>query len=95
MPNPSKCVHIMLEVDKLDDVGGALDTVRQAQGPAVGPPWDASSMNDQMVSLLREFARRQRAWSSAPKASQVDDARWVARQEHGGLSIWGHVFGGQ
>ena len=29
MPNPSKCVHIMVEVEKLDDVGHAIDIWRE------------------------------------------------------------------
>ena len=49
MPNPSKCVHIMVEVDKLDDVGRALERVRKHKVPLSATL--GRHMNDQMVSF--------------------------------------------
>ncbi len=49
MPRAGKCVHIMLEVDKLDDVGRALERVGKN-----GAPLSATlgrHMNDEMVSF--------------------------------------------
>ena len=58
MPNPSRCVHIMFEVEKLDDVGRALERVTQAQGPALGHARPAHERRDGVV--LRAIARRLR-----------------------------------
>ena len=49
MPNPSKCVHIMLEVERLDDVGRALERVRRHKAPLSATL--GRHMNDQMVSF--------------------------------------------
>ena len=49
MPNPSKCVHIMLEVDKLDHVGRALERVRKHKAPLSATL--GRHMNDEMVSF--------------------------------------------
>ena len=58
MPNPAKCVHIMLEVDELDHVGRALERVRKHRRPAVGHARPAHERRDDLV--LREVARRVR-----------------------------------
>ena len=49
MPNPSKCVHIMLEVDELDHVGRALERVRKHKAPLSATL--GRHMNDEMVSF--------------------------------------------
>jgi 3,4-dihydroxy-9,10-secoandrosta-1,3,5(10)-triene-9,17-dione 4,5-dioxygenase len=91
MPNPSKCVHIMLEVDKLDDVGRALERVRKHQAPLSATL--GRHMNDQMVSF---YVKSPAGFDVefGTEGLQVDDARWVAR-ESTAVSYWGHVFGGQ
>jgi len=91
MPNPSKCVHIMLEVDKLDDVGRALERVRKYQAPLSATL--GRHMNDEMVSF---YVRSPGGFDVefGTEGLQVDDARWVAR-ESTAVSYWGHVFGGQ
>jgi len=91
MPNPSKCVHIMLEVDKLDDVGRALERVRKHKAPLSATL--GRHMNDQMVSF---YVRSPGGFDVefGTEGLQVDDARWVAR-ESTAVSYWGHVFGGQ
>ena len=91
MPNPSKCVHIMLEVDKLDDVGRALERVRKHKAPLSATL--GRHMNDQMVSF---YVKSPGGFDVefGTEGLQVDDARWVAR-ESTAVSYWGHVFGGQ
>ena len=91
MPNPSKCVHIMLEVEKLDDVGRALERVRKHKAPLSATL--GRHMNDQMVSF---YVRSPGGFDIefGTEGLQVDDARWVAR-ESTAVSYWGHVFGGQ
>jgi 3,4-dihydroxy-9,10-secoandrosta-1,3,5(10)-triene-9,17-dione 4,5-dioxygenase len=91
MPNESKCVHIMLEVDKLDDVGRALERVRKHKAPLSATL--GRHMNDQMVSF---YVRSPGGFDVefGTEGLQVDDARWVAR-ESTAVSYWGHVFGGQ
>ena len=53
-----KCVHIMLEVDKLDDVGRALERVRKHKAPLSATLGPAHERPDGLV--LREVARRLR-----------------------------------
>jgi 3,4-dihydroxy-9,10-secoandrosta-1,3,5(10)-triene-9,17-dione 4,5-dioxygenase len=89
MPNPSKCVHIMLEVDELDDVGRALERVRKHKvrlSATLG-----RHMNDEMISF---YVRSPGGFDVelGTDGLQVDDARWVAR-ESTAVSYWGHDFG--
>jgi len=90
MPNPSKCVHIMLEVDKLDDVGRALERVRKHQAHLSATL--GRHMNDEMISF---YVRSPGGFDIefGTEGLQVDDARWVAR-ESTAVSYWGHQFGG-
>jgi len=90
-PNPSKCIHIMLEVTQLDDVGRALERVRK-QGVALSATL-GRHMNDQMVSF---YVKSPAGFDVelGTEGLMVDDARWVAR-ESTAVSYWGHVFGGQ
>lgn len=90
MPNPSKCVHIMLEVDKLDDVGRALERVRKHQAPLSATL--GRHMNDEMVSF---YVKSPAGFDIefGTEGLQVDDERWVAR-ESTAVSYWGHQFGG-
>ena len=89
MPNPAKCVHIMLEVDRLDDVGRALERVRKH-----GAPLSATlgrHMNDEMISF---YVRSPGGFDVefGTDGLTVDDGRWVAR-ESTAVSYWGHDFG--
>lgn len=90
MPNPSKCVHIMLEVDKLDDVGRALERVRRHKAPLSATL--GRHMNDEMVSF---YVKSPGGFDVefGTEGLQVDDNRWVAR-ESTAVSYWGHQFGG-
>ncbi|MFL6160124.1 MAG: VOC family protein, partial [Marmoricola sp.] len=90
MPNPSKCVHVMLEVDELDHVGRALERVKKHQAPLSATL--GRHMNDEMVSF---YVRSPGGFDFefGCEGLQVDDARWVAR-ESTAVSYWGHTFGG-
>ena len=90
MPNPSKCVHVMLEVEKLDDVGRALERVRKHKAPLSATL--GRHMNDEMVSF---YVRSPGGFDVefGCEGLTVDDRRWVAR-ESTAVSYWGHVFGG-
>lgn len=90
MPNPSKCVHIMLEVDKLDDVGRALERVRKNKAHLSATL--GRHMNDEMVSF---YVKSPGGFDVefGTEGLQVDDKRWVAR-ESTAVSYWGHKFGG-
>ncbi|HWV27012.1 MAG TPA: VOC family protein [Aeromicrobium sp.] len=89
MPNPSRCVHIMFEVEKLDDVGRALERVRKHQAPLSATL--GRHMNDEMVSF---YVRSPGGFDVefGCEGLTVDDRRWVAR-ESTAVSYWGHVFG--
>lgn len=90
MPNPAKCVHVMLEVDRLDDVGRALERVRKHQAPLSATL--GRHMNDEMVSF---YVRSPAGFDVelGTEGMRVDDDRWVAR-ESTAVSYWGHQFGG-
>jgi len=89
MPNPSKCVHIMLEVERLDDVGRALERVRRNKAPLSATL--GRHMNDQMVSF---YVKSPGGFDIefGTEGLTVDDQRWVAR-ESTAVSYWGHEFG--
>jgi 3,4-dihydroxy-9,10-secoandrosta-1,3,5(10)-triene-9,17-dione 4,5-dioxygenase len=88
MPNPSKCVHIMLEVAKLDDVGRALERVRKHKVPLSATL--GRHMNDQMVSF---YVKSPGGFDIeyGTEGLTVDDEKWVAR-ESTAVSYWGHDF---
>lgn len=90
MPNPAKCVHVMLEVEALDDVGRALERVRKHKAPLSATL--GRHMNDEMVSF---YVKSPGGFDIefGCEGLQVDDHRWVAR-ESTAVSYWGHVFGG-
>lgn len=88
MPNPSKCVHIMFEVDELDHVGRALERVRK-HGAKLSATL-GRHMNDEMISF---YVRSPGGFDVefGTEGLQVDDAKWVAR-ESTAVSYWGHDF---
>jgi 3,4-dihydroxy-9,10-secoandrosta-1,3,5(10)-triene-9,17-dione 4,5-dioxygenase len=90
MPNPSRCVHIMLEVDELDHVGRALERVRKHKAPLSATL--GRHMNDEMVSF---YVRSPGGFDVefGTEGLTVDDQRWVAR-ESTAVSYWGHDFAG-
>lgn len=88
MPNPSRCVHIMLEVTELDDVGRALERVRKNQIPLSATL--GRHMNDEMVSF---YVKSPGGFDVefGTDGLQVEDQTWVAR-ESTAVSYWGHDF---
>ena len=91
MPNPAKCVHVMLEVDELDHVGRALERVRKHKAPLSATL--GRHMNDEMVSF---YVKSPGGFDVefGCEGLRVDDHKWVAR-ESTAVSYWGHNFGGQ
>ncbi|MDR7085383.1 3,4-dihydroxy-9,10-secoandrosta-1,3,5(10)-triene-9,17-dione 4,5-dioxygenase [Aeromicrobium panaciterrae] len=89
MPNPSRCVHLMLEVDKLDDVGRALERVKKHKAPLSATL--GRHMNDEMVSF---YVKSPGGFDIefGCEGLTVSDERWVAR-ESTAVSYWGHAFG--
>lgn len=88
MPNPAKCVHIMVELDKLDDVGRALERVRKHNVPLSATL--GRHMNDEMVSF---YVKSPGGFDVeyGTEGMTVDDSKWVAR-ESTAVSYWGHDF---
>ena len=88
MPNPARCVHIMVEVARLDDVGRALERVRKHQVPLSATL--GRHMNDQMVSF---YVRSPGGFDIeyGTEGLTVEDEKWVAR-ESTAVSYWGHDF---
>jgi 3,4-dihydroxy-9,10-secoandrosta-1,3,5(10)-triene-9,17-dione 4,5-dioxygenase len=88
MPAPAGCVHIMLEVDALDDVGRALERAQRRQAPISGTL--GRHMNDRMLSF---YVRSPGGFDVEYGCDglQVDDPGWVAR-ESTAVSAWGHRF---
>ncbi|UDY25383.1 VOC family protein [Nocardioides sp. Kera G14] len=90
MPRPSKCVHVMLEVTELDDVGRALERVQKNGVPLAATL--GRHMNDEMVSF---YVKSPGGFDIefGTDGLTVDDGRWVAR-ESTAVSYWGHEFSG-
>ena len=89
MPNPSRCVHLMLEVEKLDDVGRALERLKKHKAPLSATL--GRHMNDEMVSF---YVKSPGGFDIefGCEGLTVSDERWVAR-ESTAVSYWGHAFG--
>jgi 3,4-dihydroxy-9,10-secoandrosta-1,3,5(10)-triene-9,17-dione 4,5-dioxygenase len=90
MPAPAGCVHVMLEVDRFDDVGRAIERARRHQAPLSATL--GRHMNDQMLSF---YVRSPGGFDVEYGCDglQVDDSAWVAR-ESTAVSAWGHRFDG-
>jgi 3,4-dihydroxy-9,10-secoandrosta-1,3,5(10)-triene-9,17-dione 4,5-dioxygenase len=90
IPAPAGCVHVMLEVDRFDDVGRAIERARRK-----GAPLSATlgrHMNDNMLSF---YVKSPGGFDVEYGCDglQVDDTDWVAR-ESTAVSAWGHRFDG-
>lgn len=86
VPSPKRIVHLMLQTRSLDDVGLALDRVKQKGVPVA---WDIGRhTNDHMTSFYMlspsnwEF---EYGWG----AREIDDATWTV-ERYDSMSIWGH-----
>lgn len=82
--------HIMLEVEKLDDVGRALERVRKREAPLSATL--GRHVDDQPVSFCVKSPGGFDVEHGC-EGLQVDDDRWVAR-ESAAVSSWGHDVGG-
>jgi 3,4-dihydroxy-9,10-secoandrosta-1,3,5(10)-triene-9,17-dione 4,5-dioxygenase len=81
-------VHLMIEVETLDDVGRALD--RCIRRKATISSTLGRHANDQMVSF---YVQTPSGFDIeyGTDGLQVDDETWVTR-ESTAVSLWGHVF---
>jgi 3,4-dihydroxy-9,10-secoandrosta-1,3,5(10)-triene-9,17-dione 4,5-dioxygenase len=88
IPAPSGLVHLMIEVDNIDDVGLALDRCHKHGAPRVASL--GRHANDFMISFyLRTPSGFDIEYGTGGLV--VDDATWVAR-ETTAHSVWGHRF---
>lgn len=88
-PTPTKCIHLMMEVNSLDEVGAALDRVNQA-----GIPLMASlgrHENDKMVSFY-VIGPGGIAIEYGYDGLQVEDWSQVAPTVSTSGDIWGHEY---
>ncbi|QHS10171.1 VOC family protein [Sinimarinibacterium sp. NLF-5-8] len=88
MPSPSGCIHIMVEVNSMTDVGLALDRVAQNNVKMMATLGEHE--NDRMTSFYMmtpgNFAIEY-GWGGIT----VDPGTWQATETHQ-VSIWGHDF---
>jgi 3,4-dihydroxy-9,10-secoandrosta-1,3,5(10)-triene-9,17-dione 4,5-dioxygenase len=88
IPAPTGIVHIMLEVDDLDDVGRAMDRCQRLKAPLVSTL--GRHANDNMVSFyLRTPSGFDIEYGTG--GLLVDPVTWVSR-ETTAHSVWGHRF---
>ena len=88
IPAPTGIVHIMLEVDALDDVGRALDRCQRNKAPLVSTL--GRHANDNMISFyLRTPSGFDIEYGTG--GLLVDSATWVSR-ETTAHTVWGHRF---
>ncbi|MFC7343364.1 iron-dependent extradiol dioxygenase HsaC [Saccharopolyspora griseoalba] len=88
MPTPSGIVHLMVEVEDVDDVGLTLDRAQRR-----GVPLSATlgrHVNDLMLSF---YVKTPGGFDVefGCEGRQVDDSDWIAR-ESTAVSLWGHDF---
>lgn len=88
LPAPSGVVHLMIEVDSIDDVGRAIDRCERRKVPLFSTL--GRHTNDHMVSFyLHTPGGFQVEYGTGGRL--VDDATWVSRQTNA-PSLWGHRF---
>jgi len=88
MSSPTGCVHVMVEVASLDDVGRAMDRCARRGGKQSASL--GRHANDNMVSFyLQTPAGFDIEYGT--DGLLVDDATWVSRFTTA-VSSWGHVF---
>jgi 3,4-dihydroxy-9,10-secoandrosta-1,3,5(10)-triene-9,17-dione 4,5-dioxygenase len=88
MTSPTGCVHVMVEVRSLDDVGRAMDRCARRGGHLSASL--GRHANDQMVSF---YVRTPAGFDIeyGTDGLLVDDVTWVSRHTTA-ISTWGHVF---
>ncbi|MCW6007651.1 VOC family protein [Micromonospora sp. CPCC 205371] len=88
IPARSGLIHLMIEVETLDDVGRAMDRCRKHGAPLISSL--GRHANDLMVSFyLRTPSGFDIEYGT--DGQTVDDTTWVARQTTA-HSVWGHRF---
>ncbi len=88
MSSPTGCIHVMVEVASLDDVGRAMDRCARRGGKQSASL--GRHANDNMVSFyLQTPAGFDIEYGT--DGLLVDDATWVSRFTTA-VSSWGHVF---
>jgi 3,4-dihydroxy-9,10-secoandrosta-1,3,5(10)-triene-9,17-dione 4,5-dioxygenase len=93
MPAEQGIIHLMVEVEKLDDVGRALDRCTKRGAPMSATQLSATlgrHANDLMVSF---YLKTPGGFDIeyGYDGLQVDEATWIAR-ESTAVSLWGHAF---
>jgi 3,4-dihydroxy-9,10-secoandrosta-1,3,5(10)-triene-9,17-dione 4,5-dioxygenase len=88
IPAASGLIHLMIEVESLDDVGRAMDRCQRNGAPLVSSL--GRHANDFMVSFyLRTPSGFDIEYGTGGLV--LDEATWVARQTTA-HSLWGHRF---
>lgn len=88
MPTPSGIVHLMVEVDTIDDVGLTLDRAHRREVPL------SATLGRHVNDLMLSFYMRTPGGFDVEfgaEGRQVDDESWIAR-ESTAVSLWGHDF---
>ena len=88
MPTPSGIVHLMVEVEKTDDVGLCLDRALRRKVPM------SATLGRHVNDLMLSFYMKTPGGFDVEfgcEGRQVDDDNWIAR-ESTAVSLWGHDF---
>ncbi|WP_054816622.1 iron-dependent extradiol dioxygenase HsaC [Nocardia arizonensis] len=88
LPTPSGIVHLMLEVEKSDDVGLALDRALRKKVPMSATL--GRHVNDKMLSFYMKTPGGFDVEYGC-EGLEVEDESWIAR-ESTAVSLWGHDF---
>lgn len=88
MSSPTGCIHVMVEVASLDDVGRAMDRCARRGGKQSASL--GRHANDNMVSFYLQTPTGFDI-EYGTDGLLVDDATWVSRFTTA-VSSWGHVF---
>ncbi|MBK0866494.1 VOC family protein [Saccharopolyspora sp. HNM0986] len=88
MPTPSGIVHLMIEVENVDDVGLTLDRAQRRKVPM------SATLGRHVNDLMLSFYMKTPGGFDVEfgcEGRQVDDEDWIAR-ESTAVSLWGHDF---
>jgi 3,4-dihydroxy-9,10-secoandrosta-1,3,5(10)-triene-9,17-dione 4,5-dioxygenase len=86
MPTPSGIVHLMIEVDNVDDVGLTLDRALRRKVPM------SATLGRHVNDLMLSFYMKSPGGFDVEfgcEGRQVEDESWIAR-ESTAVSLWGH-----
>ncbi len=88
MPTPSGIVHLMIEVERADDVGLCLDRALRRKVPM------SATLGRHVNDLMLSFYMKTPGGFDVEfgcEGRQVEDDSWIAR-ESTAVSLWGHDF---